>query len=67
MRVKILEGFAVRLPRGVFHGGIECELSQSEIDENRAAIDPQSIKQTAPPPIPLPTPEIDLKSKLNAA
>lgn len=67
MRVKILEGFAVRLPRGVFHGGIECELSQNEIDENLAAIDPRSLKQTAPPPMPLATPETDLKSKPNVA
>ncbi len=77
MRVKILEGHSVRLERGLFHGGIECELSNEEIKEHASAlVITVAVRDIIyPPPIEkkpfsetsLATPEADLKSKLNTA
>lgn len=63
MRVKILEGCAVRLPRGVFHGGIECDLTAEEIVGNESFL--LVLKPTASPVVT--TPESDLKAKLFTA
>lgn len=65
MRVKILEGHALHLPRGVFHGGIECELTLEEMKGHESYVVILKPEVLASPV--LASPESDLKNKLSTS